>query len=137
MKPSRFQKLSFTNWWSSTSSSVSPGSACVRQSTKKRSPVLLVAVSIATPDRGPLGIGFYNEPRLAVGTPAPQTIQAPANATVEDELATEAARKEARQSSLSVFMISEAQTQQIQGRFCPNVERGSEDAKRGGPTALR
>lgn len=87
----------------------------MRQSAKTRSPLLLI-VSVAALT-GAIGHRFYNEPRLAVGTPAPQTIRAPADATVEDQVATEAARKTARQSSLSVFMVSPTQTQQIQTRF--------------------
>ena len=76
----------------------------------------MFAVSVAALT-GTVGHRFYNEPRLAIGTPAPQTIRAPADATVEDQMATEAARKEARQSSLSVFMVSQAQTQQISRNF--------------------
>jgi cyclic-di-AMP phosphodiesterase PgpH len=116
MKPFRFWKPSFIHLWLTTSNSASEGSACVRQPVKTRSPILLVAVSVAALTVT-IGHRFYNEPRLAIGTPAPQTIRAPSDATVEDQLATEAARKEARQSSLSVFMVSQAQTQQIQTNF--------------------
>jgi cyclic-di-AMP phosphodiesterase PgpH len=116
MKPFRFWKLNITHLWLTTSNSASEGSACVRQPVKTRSPILLVAVSVAALTVT-IGHRFYNEPRLAIGTPAPQTIRAPGDATVEDQLATEAARKEARQSSLSVFMVSQVQTQQIQTNF--------------------
>lgn len=132
MKPSRFQKLNFFHWWSTTSNSASQGSACVRQSMKTRSPILLITVSIAALT-GTIGHRFYNEPKLSIGTPAPQTIRAPADATVEDRLATEAARKEASQSSFSVFMISQSQTQQIKANFKRTFSEVQKTRKAVGP----
>ncbi len=63
---------------------------------------------------GAVGHRFYNEPQLSIGTPAPQTIRAPADATVEDQKATEDERKLARQKAFSVFMVNEAQNAQAQ-----------------------
>ncbi len=116
MKLFRFPKLSRPTWWPMTSTpSASSKAACVRQAGQTRSPLLLI-VSVAALT-GAIGHRFYNEPQLAIGTPAPQTIRAPADATVEDQLATEAARKAARQNSLSVFMVSPTETRQIQANF--------------------
>ena len=64
-----------------------------------------------------MGYPFYNEPRLAVGKPAPETIHAPSAASIEDEAATAAARQAARPNVLSVFMVNPNVTQQIQADF--------------------
>ncbi|PZD73151.1 Cyclic-di-AMP phosphodiesterase PgpH [Acaryochloris thomasi RCC1774] len=132
MKPFRFQKLDFIHWWSATSNSASKESACVRQSAKTRSPILLITISIAALT-GTIGHRFYNEPKLAIGTPAPQTIRAPADATVEDQLATEAARKEASQSSLSIFMVNQAQTRQIKANFKRTLAEVQKTRQAAGP----
>ncbi len=60
---------------------------------------------------GAIGHRFYNEPQLAPGRPAPQSIRAPQSALVEDPFGTEAARKQARQEAVSVFMRSATATE--------------------------
>ncbi|NCJ06767.1 HDIG domain-containing protein [Synechococcales cyanobacterium C] len=62
---------------------------------------------------GVVGHSFYNEPRLAPGRPAPQTIRAPASTSVEDPYATEEARRQARQETISLFMRSQTATDRI------------------------
>jgi hypothetical protein len=61
-----------------------------------------------------LGYGFYNQPQLTVGKLSAQTIQAPADATVEDKQATEEKRKTARTVAVTVWMADPAITEQIQ-----------------------
>ncbi|NJM78266.1 MAG: hypothetical protein HC852_23910, partial [Acaryochloridaceae cyanobacterium RU_4_10] len=48
---------------------------------------------------GVIGHRYYNEPQLTIDTLAPQTIYAPQSASVEDTIATVAARNAARQSA--------------------------------------
>jgi cyclic-di-AMP phosphodiesterase PgpH len=54
---------------------------------------LVISVTCLT---ATLGQRFYNQPRLDVGRPAPQTIYAPASVEIEDMEATETQRKSAR-----------------------------------------
>ncbi|MBD2327758.1 HDIG domain-containing metalloprotein [Alkalinema sp. FACHB-956] len=52
-----------------------------------------------------LGQRFYSQPQLAIGKMAPQTIIAPANASVEDAEATEAKQQQARKDVNRFVMI--------------------------------
>jgi hypothetical protein len=77
--------------------------------------VLMLATVTLT---GAIGYRYYNEPQLTVGTLAPQTIHATQTVLVEDEIATELARKDARQSTaLNVFTLNAALTQNIETDF--------------------
>lgn len=83
----------------------------LRRIRKDRSPAIFVlAVVVLT---GVMGQRFYNQPKLDVGTIAPQTIKAPSDASVEDTKSTEANRKAARRGSISVLMLDLASNQQI------------------------
>ena len=118
MKPFHLQKLGLSHWWSLSPRPCSPSktSACVRRPSRRQSPLVLLLVSVATLT-GVIGHRFYNEPRLSVGKPAPETIRAPRAASVEDKEATEAARQAARPNVLSVFMVSPDLTQRIRANF--------------------
>lgn len=70
---------------------------------------VLAVVALA----GVVGHRFYNEPKLTVGTLAPQTIHAPAAARVEDTQTTQSQREVARREVQPVLMIDQAVTQQI------------------------
>ncbi|MGB7417118.1 MAG: HDIG domain-containing metalloprotein [Thermosynechococcaceae cyanobacterium] len=107
------------------------GSACIRPTTRTRSPLLLV-LSVATLT-GAVGHRFYNEPQLSIGTPAPQTIRAPADATVEDQQATEDARKLARQKAFSVFMVNETQNAQAQANLEQTLGKVQKTREAAGP----
>ncbi len=68
---------------------------------------------------GVVGQRFYNQPELAVGTIAPQTITAPFSAKVKDPETTQEERKEARTGVVPVLKIDQEATNQI------NQELGS------------
>jgi len=73
-----------------------------------------------------LGHRFYNQPRLAVGTIAPQTITAPYSARVEDVETTRAERKAARSVSVPVLTIDEAVNKQVQAQLQQALDWGNE-----------
>lgn len=73
-----------------------------------------------------LGHRFYNQPRLSVGTIAPQTITAPYSARVEDVETTRAERKAARSVSVPVLTIDRAVNQQIQAQLQQALDWGNE-----------
>lgn len=64
-----------------------------------------------------LGHRFYNQPRLAIGTIAPQTITAPHNVSVEDIETTKAERKAARTFASPVLKINEVVNQQVEAQL--------------------
>jgi cyclic-di-AMP phosphodiesterase PgpH len=72
--------------------------------------VFVVAVASLT---SVLGYRFYNQPKLVVGTVAPQTIWAPEDATVEDTKTTEAKRKAASKNLVAVLMVDREVDRQI------------------------
>jgi cyclic-di-AMP phosphodiesterase PgpH len=70
----------------------------------------LAAIALTTV----LGHRFYNQPRLAIGTIAPQTITAPYSTRVEDIETTKAERKAARTFASPVLKINEVVNQQVE-----------------------
>ncbi len=73
-----------------------------------------------------IGYRFYNEPKLDVGTAAPQTIRAPQNASVEDPKTTEDKRREARTGAVPVLMLDLAVNQRVQEALAQALKRGTE-----------
>ncbi|WP_052672237.1 HD family phosphohydrolase [Aliterella atlantica] len=73
-----------------------------------------------------LGHRFYNQPRLAVGTIALQTITAPYSARVEDVETTRAERKAARSVSTPVLAIDESINRQVQAQLQQALDWGNE-----------
>jgi membrane-associated HD superfamily phosphohydrolase len=73
-----------------------------------------------------LGHRFYNQPRLAVGTIAPQTITAPYSARVEDIETTKAERKAARTVAAPILKINELENRQIQTQIQKILDIGNE-----------
>jgi putative nucleotidyltransferase with HDIG domain len=70
----------------------------------RRSPtVLLIAIVVLT---GVVGFRYYNEPKLAPGKPAPETIKAPITKRIEDLTQTQAARDEARDQAQIIFAVN-------------------------------
>jgi putative nucleotidyltransferase with HDIG domain len=61
---------------------------------------LTVAVMV-----GVYGIPYYNEPHLSVGSRAPETLIAPEAATIEDPIATEKLRRQARDQAIPVWQM--------------------------------
>ncbi|XGV94952.1 MAG: HD family phosphohydrolase [Leptolyngbya sp. BL-A-14] len=84
--------------------------------------VTIVVVSLSSA----IGHRFYNAPKLDVGKAAPQTIFAPATATVEDTKATEEKRKVARKEATSVLMLDQAVNQQIEQAIQQQLNQGNE-----------
>ncbi len=82
----------------------------------------LAAIALTTV----LGHRFYNQPRLAVGTIAPQTITAPDNARVEDIETTKAERKAARTIASPVLKIDEEIDRQVEAQIQQVLDRINE-----------
>src|SRR6476469_6689731 len=89
-----------------------------------RSPVMVVVAVVSLTST--IGYRFYNEPRLDVGTAAPQTLRAPFNASVEDPKTTEEKRREAKTGAVPVLMLDEAATQRVQQALEQALQRGTE-----------
>ncbi|TVP66048.1 MAG: HDIG domain-containing protein [Leptolyngbya sp. LCM1.Bin17] len=60
-----------------------------------------------------LGQRFYNQPSLQVGSVAPETVVAPADARVEDRETTEERRRDARTGALRVLRIDDATNEAV------------------------
>ncbi len=73
-----------------------------------------------------LGHRFYNQPKLAVGTTAPQTIVAPYSDRVADIETTKAERKAARTIAAPILKIDEVVTQQVQAQLQQLLDRSNE-----------
>ncbi len=132
MKLFRLQNLGLRRWWSpSRTPHFSKSLVFLRHPLQQGTPLIaVVAIASLT---GVIGHRFYNEPQLSVGTPAPQTIRAPKAVRVEDEAATEAARKEALQRALRIFMVSETLTQRIQASLDQYLDETNQLRKIAGP----
>jgi cyclic-di-AMP phosphodiesterase PgpH len=93
------------SWWSRWQGGAS-AAASVRRGIgiSRRSPtVLLIAIIVLT---GVIGFRYYNEPKLAPGKPAPETIKAPITKQIEDPTQTQAARDEAREQAKTIFAVN-------------------------------
>ena len=92
---------------------------------RKRHPLLkgMLAAAAVLSLTSAIGYRFYNEPQLAVGTKAPERLEAPEDATVEDTETTEAEREAARTGAIPVLMVDEAANQQIRDSFRRILER--------------
>lgn len=78
---------------------------------KKSSPIVFVlAVASLTSS---IGYRLYNEPKLDVGTTAPQTLRAPQTRVVEDTKTTQEQREAASRGSIPIFMIDQTVNQRI------------------------
>lgn len=93
---------------------------------------LLVAIAIAwLALTSVLGYSFYNQPQLAIGTEAPETILAPRHLSVEDERATEAKRRSASRQQVPVLQLDEEATQEVEReleRWLGEIARWREEA---------
>ncbi|OUL31234.1 phosphohydrolase [Nostoc sp. T09] len=76
----------------------------------RSSVILAIAVVSLT---GVIGYKFYNQPKLKVGTVAPQTIKAPRTIKIEDRQKTAAQRKAASNNSLPMLMVDMQINEQI------------------------
>ncbi len=82
----------------------------------------LAAIAITTV----LGHRFYNQPKLAIGTIAPQTITAPYSDRIEDIETTKAERKAARTVATPILKLDQTVTQQIQTQLQEVLDRSNE-----------
>jgi cyclic-di-AMP phosphodiesterase PgpH len=89
-----------------------------------RSPVLTIVAVISLSST--LGHRFYNQPKLDVGTKAPQTIKAPASANVPDLKTTEEQRKAARIGAVAILMLDQKADRQIYQELQQFLQQGSE-----------
>lgn len=108
-----------------------PGLPTKHRKHKSRPPVMwLVAVVSLT---SAMGNRFYNQPKLDVGTTAPQTIRAPRPASVEDIKTTEEKRKAARTGAVPVLMFDHSLTQDLVQAIEQSLERVEELRQMCGP----
>jgi putative nucleotidyltransferase with HDIG domain len=73
-----------------------------------------------------LGYRFYNAPKLDAKKAAPQTIYAPASVTIEDQLATEAKRKQVLKEATPVLMLDQDANSQIRQTLEQQIAQGNE-----------
>ena len=98
---------------------------------RDRSAVIFVIAVVSI--TGILGHRFYNQPRLGAGTIAPQTIQAPFDARVEDAKSTEAKRQVARTASVPVLAIDSVVNQQTEQELQHALDLNNELRQIAGP----
>lgn len=96
-----------------------------------RSPMLALVAVVSLSST--LGHRFYNQPKLDVGTKAPQTIKAPASASIPDYKTTEEQRKAARIGAVAILMLDPAVDRQIYQELQQFLQQGSELRKAVGP----
>ncbi len=89
-----------------------------------RSPVLALVAVISLSST--LGHRFYNQPKLDVGTKAPETIKAPASANVPDLKTTEEQRKAARIGAVAILMVDSIADRKIYQELQQFLQQGSE-----------
>jgi len=96
-----------------------------------QSPVVLVLAVLAL--TGAVGPRFYNDPKLAIGTPAPETIYAPRTAVIQDTQATAEKKAVIRQQMLPVFMVDESVNQQVLRQLNQQLAQGNQLRSLAGP----
>ena len=89
-----------------------------------RSPLLAIVAVISLSST--LGHRFYNQPKLDVGTKAPQTIKAPKSANVPDLKTTEEQRKAARIGAVAILMLDSIADRQIYQELQEFLQQGTE-----------
>ncbi|MBR8838416.1 MAG: HD family phosphohydrolase [Stigonema ocellatum SAG 48.90 = DSM 106950] len=85
--------------------------------------IFVIAVLSLT---GVMGDKLYNQPQLKVGTTAPQTMKAPANATIEDKKKTEAQRQSASTTSIPILMVDRGINEEINQNLQQLLSEGNE-----------
>ncbi|MEG4810897.1 HDIG domain-containing protein [Microcoleus sp. F8-D3] len=96
-----------------------------------RSPMLALVAVVSLSST--LGHRFYNQPKLDVGTKAPQTIKAPDTASVPDYKTTEEQRKAARIGAVAILMLDPAVNRQIDRELQQFLQHGSDLREAVGP----
>ncbi len=93
------------------------------KSPQASSPVLLFFAVVSL--TGVMGVRFYNQPRLAVGREAPETIIAPTDATLTDTRTTEERRREALYGVVPVLVLNSVVNQEINQRIETVLQEGN------------
>jgi cyclic-di-AMP phosphodiesterase PgpH len=109
----------FTRW------AAHPGQPSSRAAPPSRPTALAVTLAVVSLS-GALGHRFYNQPQLDVGKVAPQTISAPAAASIENTKATEEQRKQARRIAQTILKIDPRVNDQVEQGLQRQLDRGSE-----------
>lgn len=86
------------------------------------SPALLFLAIVSL--TGVMGVRFYNQPKLAVGREAPETITAPADAQLTDIKTTEERRKEALYGVVPVLVLNPVVNEEINQRIQTVLDQG-------------
>ncbi|AFY35105.1 HD family phosphohydrolase [Calothrix sp. PCC 7507] len=90
---------------------------------KRFSVVLAIAVISLT---GVIGHKLYNQPKLKVGTVAPQTIKAPYTDSIENQRKTEDQRRAVSQKSMPMLMIDTSVNEQVGRNLRQLLDEGDE-----------
>ncbi len=96
-----------------------------------RSPMLVLVAVVSLSST--LGHRFYNQPKLDVGTKAPQTIKAPASVSIPDYKTTEEQRKAARSGAVAILMLDRTVDRQINRELQQFWQEGNELRRAVGP----
>ncbi len=96
-----------------------------------RSPMLVLVAVVSLSST--LGHRFYNQPKLDVGTKAPQTIKAPKSASITDYKTTEEQRKAARIGAVPILMLDRTVDRQIDQELQQFWQQGNELRRAVGP----
>ncbi|WP_293349560.1 HDIG domain-containing metalloprotein [Microcoleus sp. CAWBG51] len=96
-----------------------------------RSPMLALVAVVSLSST--LGHRFYNQPKLDVGTKAPQTIKAPASVSIPDRKTTEEHRSSARIGAVPILMLDRAVDRQIERELQQFWQQGSQLRRAVGP----
>ena len=96
-----------------------------------RSPMLLFVAVVSLSST--LGHRFYNQPKLDVGTKAPQTIKAPKSVSIPDYKTTEEQRKAARSGAVAILMLDRTVDRQIDQELQQFWQQGNELRRAVGP----
>lgn len=91
----------------------------------KKRPALMWVVAVVSLTSA-MGNRFYNQPKLAVGKAAPQTIRALYSVSVEDTKTTEENRRAARTGAVPVLMFDHSLTQDIYQALEQSLDRAEE-----------
>ncbi len=110
---------------------VRPQAARRKPSQRKVHPSAFFVIAVVSLTSG-IGYRFYNEPKLDVGTIAPQTLKAPQSAVVEDTRSTEEGRKAARTGAVPVLMIDQTVNQRIYQSLQRSLDYGNELRRQAG-----
>ena len=89
-----------------------------------RSPMLVLVAVVSLSST--LGHRFYNQPKLDVGTKAPQTIKAPKSASITDYKTTEEQRSSARIGAVPILMLDRSVDRQIERQLQQFWQQGNE-----------